>query len=201
VQGLKLQGLVDVAASIGGEARPVAESTLDSLHSEGQFEVFQGDLWDIPALQKIENSTDIARKELTIGQAAALFRIANNQIELQDAAVDAPALGVQGSGTIGFDGLLDLHVVAAPLADWKQKLKDTGVGGPVANFVGDVQRMLNKATSNLLYEFVVSGPASNPNIQTVAVPALKGQSARDMKNMMQQTGNDRPINMLQNQSK
>jgi hypothetical protein len=197
--GLKLQGLVDIAATISGQAQPVNKSLVDTLHSEGQFEVLRGDLWDIPALQKIQNSTDIARKGLTVGQAAALFRVADDQIELRDAAVSAPVLGVQGSGKIGFDGQLDLHVVAAPLADWKQKMR--WLGGSAADFFGDVQKMLNKASSKLLYEFVVTGSASDPIVQTVTVPALRNQAAQVMKNMMQQTDTDRPINMLQNQSK
>ena len=197
--GLKLQGLVDIAATISGQAQPAGKSPADTLHSEGQLELLQGDLWDIPALQKIENSTDIARKALTIGQAAALFRIANDKIELRDAAVSAPVLGVQGSGTIGFDGQLDLHVVAAPLADWKQKMR--WLGGSAADFFGDAQKMLNKASSKLLYEFVVSGPASDPILRTVTVPVLRDKAAAAMKNMMQQSETDRPINILQNQSK
>jgi hypothetical protein len=150
-------------------------------------------------LQKIQNASDIARKALTIGSAAALFRIANDRIELEDAAVSAPVFGVQGSGTIGFDGQLDLHVVAAPLADWKQKMSGLGTG--FADFAGNVQKMLNKTTSKVLYEFVLSGPASDPHLQTVATPILREKAARALKSMMQPSENQRPIDMVQGQSK
>jgi hypothetical protein len=198
-EGLKLKGLVDIASSVGAQVLPPGASLLDTLHCEGQFEVMQGDLWDIPALQKVQNASDIARKALTVGSAAALFRIANDRIELQDAAVSAPVFGVQGSGTIGFDGQLDLHVVAAPLADWKQKMRGLGTG--FADFVGDVQKMLNKTTSKLLYEFVLSGPASDPHLQTVGTPILRDKAAMAMKSMMQPSDNQRPIDMVQGQSK
>jgi hypothetical protein len=201
LDGMNLQGLVDVAASVSGQALPRGKSIPDALHSEGQFELLQGYLWNIPVLEKVQNASDVARKALTIGQAAALFRIANDQIELQDAAVSAPIFGVQGSGLIGFNGQLNLHLVAAPLADWKQKMQQTGLGSAVSDFAGDVQKMLNKATSTLLYEFEVTGPASDPQVHAVPAPVLHDQSAGDLKNMMHQTDSQRPINMLQGQSK
>lgn len=201
LDGLNLQGLLEVAASVGGQALPRGRSIADALRGEGQIELLQGYLWNIPILEKVQNASDVARKALTIGQAAALFRIANQQVELQDAAVSSPIFGVQGDGLIGFNGQLNLHIVAAPLADWKQKMQQSGLGSVFSDFAGNVQKMLNKATSQLLYEFEVTGPASNPHVQAVPVPVLHDQAAKVMKNMMNQSDNQRPINMLQDQSK
>jgi hypothetical protein len=162
--------------------------------------VYGSDLWDIPALQKIENSAKIARSALTIGEAAAKFRVQNKQIELQDAVVSAPALGVQGFGTIGFDGNLDLHAIAILLGDWRDKLKHSNVSwlsGVFADAMGQVQDALNKTTENLLYYVHVYGPAGNPQLETEGSPLLKAKAAQAVTTMMRHSDSDRPDTLLQ----
>ena len=112
---------------------------------------------------------------LTAGQAAAVFEIYDQTVDLKQAAISAPVLGVQGTGKVSFNGDLDLHAVAAPLADWKDQLKRTkipilsDVAGEVA---GGIQKMINTASKTLLYEFRVTGKANKPRIETVPAPAL-----------------------------
>jgi hypothetical protein len=43
--------------------------------------------------------------------------------------------------------------------------------------VGGVQRLLNTATSTLLYEFRVSGTVSQPKVDTVPTPVLTEPAA------------------------
>ena len=112
-------------------------------------------------------------------------------ILLRSAAVSSPALGVQGSGTIGRDKRLDLDVVAAPLGDWRDKLKQTNV--PLLNDVagevaGAVQKLVNTATSQLLYEFRITGTTSHPQVTPVPVPALSDAVALLFGRMMRGEG-------------
>src|SRR5207237_2241961 len=81
---------------------------------------------------------------------------------------------------VSFDGQLNLRVVAAPLADWKEKLKHTGipiVSDAAGAIAGGVQKLLNSATRKLLYEFRVSGTVAQPQITTVPAPILSESAA------------------------
>ena len=139
----------------------------------------RGDFWTIPVLGEIAARAG-GGKEMTVGEAAGMFEVAGARVLLRNAAVSSPALGVQGSGTIGFDKTLDLTLVAAPLGDWRDKLKATRV--PIVSDVagelaGALQRIVNTATTSLLYEFRVTGTASHPSVATVPVPALSDAAA------------------------
>ncbi len=96
-------------------------------------------------------------------------------MELTQAALSSPVLGVQGAGSVTFDGRLDLRVVAAPLADWKEQMKRTRI--PIVSDIagevfGGLQTMVNTATKTLLYEFRVTGTTRQPKIDTVPAPVL-----------------------------
>ncbi len=199
---MKLEGLASAQASVSGSGPDHGKTAEDLLKAEGKFEIYQGNLWDIPVIQKIEKVASIARQALTVGQAAAFFRVANRRVELQNAAVSAPVLGLQGSGIVDFDGNLDLHVIAAPLADWRKKLRKTGipfVSSVVGDVAGTVQEALNGATGSLFYDMHVTGSASDPQVKTEPFPALTEGATRIIKNMLQQTPEAPPLNLLQNE--
>ena len=71
-------------------------------------------------------------------------------------------------------------MVAAPLADWRDKLMETkipifsDVAGVVA---GGLQKLLNSATGALLYEFRIEGTVKQPSVTTVPTPALTDAAA------------------------
>jgi hypothetical protein len=194
--GINLQGLADVHNSISGIANGTAKQVVNSLRAEGQIEIYGGNLWDIPALKKITSSSKLAADALAIGQAAALFRVANSDIELQNAAINSPTLGVQGYGTIGFNGYLNIYAIAVLLSDVRDKVNGTGL-----DFLGDalntVAHALNSATKDL-YQYHVYGPASNPESKAEVIPALQKNSTQDVTTMLQHTDADRPISLLQN---
>lgn len=150
-------------------------SVLDNFQASGHFEALEGDFWSVPVVDEISGSTKVKNNALTAGQAAAVFEIKNQVVELKQAAISSPVLGVQGSGKIGFDGQLNLTAVAAPLADWKDQLKRTkipiisDVAGEVA---GGIQKIINTASQTLLYEFKVTGNAKQPKIETVPAPVV-----------------------------
>ena len=190
--GNTLNGFVDVSSKIYGSAPTNGKSFLDIFYAEGQFELSHGNLWSIPALKKIEESASIAKTALTLGRAAAMFRIYNQTIELQDAAVSSPTFGVMGGGMIGFNGQLDIHAVAAPLGDWGARLGNNIFG----DIAGTVQDFLNTATSQLLYQIRLTGDASDPKLESTPGNALSKHDAQTLGNMVQQSNDARPIDML-----
>jgi len=195
----RYQGLADVQAVFEGSGPSQGETAAQLFGSDGQFEIYQANLWDIPALQRIAARVSIARKALTVSRAAAFFRVADQRVHLKDAALSAPVLGMQGSGTVGFDGQLDLDVVVAPLADWQDKIDKSGVPlvSDVAGDVADrIQKLLNKATGDLLYKFHVSGTASDPQLTTVAAPAITQPAARLFGSMLKPSPQNRLLKLL-----
>jgi hypothetical protein len=117
--------------------------------------------------------------------------VRDRRVELRSAAVQSPALGLVGSGHIGFDRTLDLKVIAAPLGDWRERLKRGKIpilSDVAAEVFGTIQQVVNAATSTLLYEFRVSGTLNEPKVDTVPAPVLTepaalllGQMIRDGK--------------------
>lgn len=171
----RLAGKGNLNVSFQGTGAHNNLSTLDNFQATGHFEALEGDFWSVPVIDDISGSTKIKNSALTAGQAAAIFEIKNQVVDLKQAAISAPVLGVQGSGKIGFDGQLNVVAVAAPLADWKDQLKRTkipiisDVAGEVA---GGLQKIINTASQTLLYEFKITGNASKPKIETVPAPVI-----------------------------
>ena len=168
----------------------------------GQFEIHKGVLWDIPVLKRIADSATIAQKALTLSEAAAFFRIENKRVLLRDAAINAPVLGLEGSGSVDFDGNLNMYVQAAPLADWQSKIDRTRipiVSTVAGDFAGIVQSLFNKATGALLYTFHITGNALDPNVTTIPAPAITLGTAR-LFGYMLKPGHDGLLGLLQNPS-
>ena len=196
------QGVLDLRATFSGSGSYEGKDAAALFLADGKFEIHHGALWDIPVLQRIADSATIARKALTMSEAAAYFHIADQTVYLQDAAINAPVLGLEGSGTVDFDGNLDLDVQAAPLADWKAKIQKTDV--PVlSNLVGDVagafQKFLNTATGILFYEFHVTGDASDPKVTTIPAPAITLGTAQLFRYMIK-TGDGGLLSAMQDPS-
>ena len=147
----------------------------DTFKAAGRFEILDGDFYDLSVVQEISSGAQVKNEATTVGQAAGTFEIANRVVELRQGAISAPVLGLQGSGRATFDGRLDLEVVAAPLADWKDQMKRTNV--PVLSDVagevlGGIQKLLNTATKTLLYQFQVTGTVKQPKVTAVPTPVL-----------------------------
>jgi hypothetical protein len=120
------------------------------------------------------------KKEPGVCDAAAVFHIANRVITLDQAAVNSPALGIQGTGTITFDKQLDLQVVATAIGDLKAAIKRSApnvVGDVAGDIVGAVQGALRSATGTLLYQYRITGPAMHPQKQFIAAPVLSDAGA------------------------
>lgn len=186
----KLSGRGFLNMTFAGSFGHVADvSPADALHGAGEFEVIDGDFWTLPVLGKVASQANKRNNALTLGEAAGVFRIADRNVQLENAAVNSPALGLIGSGTVGFDKSLDLRIVAAPLGDWRDNIKRTRIpilSDVTAEVVGGVQRILNAATSTLLYQFHVTGTMGDPNVQTVPAPVLTEPAALLLGRMLQE---------------
>jgi hypothetical protein len=95
---------------------------------------------------------------------------------------------------------LDLRVVAAPLADWRENLKSTKI--PIVSNVagalaGGLQKMLNVATGVLLYEFRVQGSVDRVELVAVPTPVLTDSAAFVFEKMLVPPKKDqRPIDLI-----
>ena len=172
------KGYLNVAWA-GETPRKDDDQWLDTLRAQGEFEVFGGQFWTLPVLGHVAERVGQSN-QLTVGEAAGRFQVKDRRINLSNAAVESPALGLVGSGSIGFNQGLDLKVIAAPLGDWRERIKRGGI--PIVSDVagevfGAVQKLLNTATSTLLYEFHVTGTLKQPKVETVPAPALTEPAA------------------------
>ncbi|HWE02076.1 MAG TPA: AsmA-like C-terminal region-containing protein [Tepidisphaeraceae bacterium] len=145
-------------------------SPLRSIAANGEFEVVDGNFGDITALRAAARSVSKPQQTLD-GQAAGVFSVRDETVTLSNCAVGNPLYGLQGSGDIGFNEMVDLHVVAAPLGDWRMALKQTNVPilANAAGIAGSIQKLFDGAQRALLYDVHITGPATHP---TVAAPTL-----------------------------
>jgi hypothetical protein len=177
---------------------PAAEN-LRHLHAQGEFEVIDGHLFKMPVLKEIARDLHELKEAAVAGSAAAVFDIDKGIAHLRDVAISSPVVGLQGGGKIAFDGPLELNVVAAPLADWRDKLKETkipivsDVAGEVA---GGIQKLLNSATGALLYEFRIGGTVQNVTVTTVPTPVLTDTAAHVFGKMLSPEKSVRPRDWL-----
>ena len=177
----KLSGKGYAMADLSGFGRQDGASALDSLTGKGEFEILDGEFYDLPVLSEIVKAVDARGDAGTVGQAAGVFEIGGRKIRFKKAAVSAPLLGLQGSGAIGFNGAIDFEAVAAPLADWKKGLKKANIpiiSDVAAELAGAVQKLLDTASGALLYQFKITGRAADPKITTVPAPVLTENAAR-----------------------
>jgi hypothetical protein len=197
----KLTGEGNLDVEFAGSRPPDGGSPLEALRAAGEFEILRGHFWTIPVLGEIVRRAG-GDREMTVGEAAGIFEIADRKIILRSAAVASPAVGVQGSGTITLDKQLDLNVVAAPLGDWKDKLRQTNVpvlSDVVGEAAGALQTIVNAATSELLYEFRITGKTSSPQVATVPVPALSDTAAALFSGMLREEKDRRLIESVRAQ--
>jgi hypothetical protein len=175
----RCQGRLFGQASLSG-GLPRQGDKLVTLRGGGQVELIGGDLYSWPVLKELFEQVKMTQAA-TVGDAAAVMELADGVITVSDGAANAPALGVQGGGKVSLvDDTIDLDLVAAPLADWRDKLRQTNI--PVISDVGSelagaVQKLLNTATGALLYQFHVGGRVNQVSITPVPAPVLTETAA------------------------
>jgi hypothetical protein len=174
-----------------------------SLVAHGRLYVKEGNFWSTPALDGMVKEIKFAHDALTAGQAAAAFDAKDGVVTLNRAAINSSALGVQGTGTFtlerGKSSEMNLRLVAAPLGDWRRKMRSTGIpliSDVAGDIAGTLQNIVNTATSQLLYEVRVTGNVGDPKITTVPAPILTDSVASLFGVMMRGTPPDRLIDEI-----
>jgi AsmA-like protein len=191
VDTTNFKGVADVRGSFSGGGKQSGKSAADLLMAQGQFEVTKADLWSVPALQLIARKFSFVRNAITLSQAAAYFHVQDQRVQLEDAALSSTVIGLRGSGTVDFDGNLDLDIVAAPVADWQHTIARTGipiVSDVAGGIAGGVQKLFTTATGQLLYRFHITGTASDPHLTAVPAPILTVNAARLFYAMLNPSG-------------
>jgi hypothetical protein len=176
----KLRGNVFGRATIKGSGRIDDKSALDLMTVDGEAESHEADLWRGNVVGGVVDRVKVSKESLSTSEAAVIFSIKDRVVHLKSAAINSGVLGLQGTGTVSFDRQLDLDIVAAPLGDWKmnlKKLKIPIVSDVTAEIAGAVQKLLNAATSQLIYQFHVTGDTHQPKITPVPVPVLTETAA------------------------
>ena len=198
-----LEGRVYVAASVrGGLAKGASkEENLRTVDAAGEIEIIKGSLFKMPVVKHVTEQVKGLKGAANVGDAAAEFEIEKGRLKLRNAAVSSPIVGLQGGGTLLLDGSeVDLRVVAAPLADWRDNLKATNipvVSNVAGELAGGLQKMLNAATGALLYEFRVQGSLEKPQVVAVPTPVLTDTAAFVFERMLAPPKKDqRPIDLL-----
>jgi hypothetical protein len=180
-----LAQITDPGGHISGTAHGTLHATgtlppgappLATVSGNGDFDVENGDFWDIPVLSAVADKVSPnLQGSGRIGSAAGVFTMGNGKLNFSKLAVSSPLVGVQGSGDVGMvgDNQLDMNMIVAPLGDWKKAAEQVGVPG-LGDILAKVQNSVNKVSANVLYSFHVTGPAAKPGLQVVPAPALKG---------------------------
>jgi uncharacterized protein involved in outer membrane biogenesis len=159
----------------------------NSLAGKGEAQITHGRLTEADWLSEIAQRTGIARDSLTTGDAAAVFSIRDSALVIDRGAINTPVLGLQGNGSITFQGDTSLSITAAPLGDWRKKVQGTGI--PVlSNVAGAIaagaQRVVN-AGSRYLYAFEVKGKLPHPQVRAVPAPVLTNTASSVFGKMVQ----------------
>ena len=160
---------------------------LDLLSGTGEIEVVEGDFYRLPMLSSALDTIAPTRDAATVGQAAGIYKVQDRTVRFEKLAVSSPLVGVHGGGQLGFDGNLDFIFVAAPLSDWKKKLKEKNIpiiGDVAADLAGGLQKLLSSAAGKLLYQVRISGSLDEPKVNVEPAPLLTEGAAKVFSGML-----------------
>lgn len=165
-------------APVSGRARlnvqcngviPDNGSVLDQITGSGAFDIREGSFFEIPVIKAIAASVG-APQAAVVSDAGAQFHVGDRKIHFDRALISAPALGVEGTGDVGFDGSLDFHKVTALTGgDWQRNL---GQGNPAGEVIGRIQGALNTATRAVWCDLDITGTVNEPVVKATPVPFL-----------------------------
>ena len=195
----KIAGLGNVNAHLSGTIPIDGTRASEQFKADGTARITGGRFGSSGWLTAIADRIGIARESLTTGDAAALIAIENRTVTFRRAAINTAALGLQGKGTITFDGDADLDIIAAPLGDWRKHVQNTNIpilSDVAGDIAGRLQRMVS-ATSHLLYEFQVKGKLPSPQVRAVPAPALTKPTASVFAKMLEQAKSSDLLKSLQ----
>lgn len=177
--GETVRGRASGRGTFSGAVAVVDEAFLASLRGQGQMRVTAGRFYEVPLVAKLLEQAHMSSEGATLTEAAARFHVADATIHLDDAVFGSTAVGVQGGGTVGFDGQVALDMTVVPLGSWRERVQGAGVpliGGALASLAGKVQSAFGSASA-ALYQFRIGGTVQDPVLTPVPVPALTDAAA------------------------
>ena len=143
-----------------------------TLAGDGEFEIRRADFWEVPTMKSIAGA--FSKEALTFGEAAGQFRIGGDKVHFDRVVASSPLLGVEGTGDVAFTGALEFKGIADPFGSWGDRVGD---GGALSAIAGAVQRTVNIATSQVLYEIHVTGTTFSP--RDYSSPGSAGDQQRE----------------------
>jgi hypothetical protein len=205
----RLAGLGGVRATVADTISP-GKPWYDDLQGSGFLEAYDGAFASLPVISDIAQhknpqtpspapASSVAAP-LTVDEAAGLFTIANRRITFQKIAISSPIIGLEGTGSMGFDRSLDLTLVIAPLGDWREHAKQANIpliSDVAGDVLGAVQKVLNAAQGSLINAVHVGGTVNKPIVQDTPAPALTKGLASLFGQMLQPHQDHRLLNAVQ----
>jgi hypothetical protein len=180
----------DIAGQLSGQctltgsippASPPLDAFLENLAGKGDFEITDARLYELKAITSMASTLMLGENAGRFSHSAGVFTVGQRQIKFSAIAASSSSLGIQGKGSVAFDGKIDFHLMTALLDDWRKKLKRTGIpliSDILGEVAGGVQKLINTASSNLLYQFHVTGNVGQPQVTTEPVPVLTEPAAK-----------------------
>jgi uncharacterized protein involved in outer membrane biogenesis len=165
-QPIRISGRGVLSSHLHGTFPSDGTPAYNTLAGDGEFEIRRGDFWELPILGSIAGA--FSKDSLTFGAAAGQFRIGGGKTHFNHIVVSSPLLGVEGSGDVAFTGALNLEGIADPFGSWGDRI----AFAPLSAIFGAVQRTINFATSQVLYQIRVTGTTSNPKTSKVLAPLV-----------------------------
>ena len=133
----------------------------------GQFRISPAALYELPILVKVFQVLTLAGPDHTAFQFAFVdFDLANNQFVFNTIDLTGESLRLQGRGTAGFDGRLNL--------DFYSELPRARLPWPVVNLINPV---LDQATKDWV-RVEVRGKTGNPDVKAKPLPVLEDSVKR-----------------------
>jgi hypothetical protein len=188
----RLSGKGYADLSLSGTGSGGKQTAAETFTSDGEFEILRGNFWSVPTVHEVASQVKHS-EELGDGDAAGIAHVAHQVLSLKNVALNSPMLGLQGSGTIGFDKSLDMTVVAAPLGDWRDKMRQAGIP-VVGDVLGSIQHLLNTAQGALLYQFRVTGTVTHPIKAVIPAPVITQPIAALFGQMLRNDQKDQLLN-------
>jgi hypothetical protein len=192
-----LGGHANLTAHLTGIIPSDARTVLDMLAGRGEFEVKDGDFWHVPVMQSIADNSNV-RATMTVGEAAGLFNVSEGVVHLSHAAVSAPALGVEGAGSIDFKGRLNFDVITTVLGNWGSKF-DIGDDGTFSRAVDQVEQTINGVAQVAVVNIHIDGTANKPEVHPVPAPFITKPTAQFVGFLKDKSQNGDLLGFVKNQ--
>lgn len=141
------------------------DAGLESLHGPGQIEIEDGQLVNFPLVSDLAQKVSKFREGKDYrpnDTAEAKFEFQEEGVRIESFRIISSVVAARGSGTISYDGTLDLEVNAGPL----EKLQSS---------LGKVGELFGKLTDKLV-TYLVEGPISDPRVRVKPIGGLGGGS-------------------------